>query len=191
MLESFAVSTAVVALGELGDKTQLLALVLAARYGRPWPIVAGIFVATLANHAMAGWVGNWVRGVLSPDVLRWLLAVSFFAVAAWALKPDKLDDDDAPPASRWGVFGVTLVAFFLAEMGDKTQIATVMLAAKFESLAAVVVGTTLGMLVVNVPTVFIGKAAAARIPFRAVRIAAAALFAALGVWVLLAPQLPG
>ena len=191
MLEAFVVSTAVVALGELGDKTQLLALVLAARYGRPWPIVAGIFVATLANHAMAGWVGNWVRGVVSPDVLRWLLAVSFFAVAAWALKPDKLDDDDTPPASRWGVFGVTLVAFFLAEMGDKTQIATVMLAAKFESLAAVVVGTTLGMLVVNVPTVFIGKAAAARIPFRAVRIAAAALFAALGVWVLLAPQLPG
>jgi Ca2+/H+ antiporter, TMEM165/GDT1 family len=191
MLEAFVVSTAVVALGELGDKTQLLALVLAARYGKPWPIVAGIFVATLANHAMAGWVGNWVRGVVSPDVLRWLLALSFFAVAAWALKPDKLDDDDTPPASHWGVFGVTLVAFFLAEMGDKTQIATVMLAAKFESLAAVVVGTTLGMLLVNVPTVFIGKAAAEKIPFRAVRIAAAALFAGLGVWVLLAPQLPG
>ena len=191
MLEAFVVSTAVVALGELGDKTQLLALVLAARYGKPWPIVAGIFVATLANHAMAGWVGNWVRGVVSPDVLRWLLALSFFAVAAWALKPDKLDDDDTPPASHWGVFGVTLVAFFLAEMGDKTQIATVMLAAKFESLAAVVVGTTLGMLLVNVPTVFIGKAAAEKIPFRAVRIAAAALFAGLGAWVLLAPRLPG
>jgi len=191
MLEALLVSTAVVAVGELGDKTQLLALVLAARYGKPWPIIAGIFVATLFNHAIAGWVGNWVRGVVPADILRWLLALSFFAVAAWALKPDKLDDDDAPPASRWGVFGVTVVAFFLAEMGDKTQVATVMLAAKFPSLAAVVVGTTLGMLLVNVPTVFIGRAAADKIPFRAVRIAAAALFAGLGLWVLLAPSLPG
>jgi Ca2+/H+ antiporter, TMEM165/GDT1 family len=191
MLEALLVSTAVVAVGELGDKTQLLALVLAARYGKPWPIIAGIFVATLFNHAIAGWVGNWVRGAVPPDVLRWLLALSFFAVAAWALKPDKLDDDDAPPTSQWGVFGVTVVAFFLAEMGDKTQIATVMLAAKFESLVAVVVGTTLGMLVVNGPTVFIGRAAAERIPFRAVRIAAAALFAGLGLWVLLAPSAPG
>ena len=191
MLEALFVSTAVVAVGELGDKTQLLALVLAARYGKPWPIIAGIFVATLFNHAIAGWVGNWVRGVVPADILRWLLALSFFAVAAWALKPDKLDDDDAPPASRWGVFGVTVVAFFLAEMGDKTQVATVMLAAKFPSLAAVVVGTTLGMLLVNVPTVFIGRAAADKIPFRAVRIAAAALFAGLGLWVLLAPSLPG
>jgi putative Ca2+/H+ antiporter (TMEM165/GDT1 family) len=191
MFEALLVSTAVVAVGELGDKTQLLALVLAARYAKPWPIIAGIFVATLFNHAIAGWVGNWVRGVVPPDILRWLLALSFFAVAAWALKPDKLDDDDAPPASRWGVFGVTVVAFFLAEMGDKTQVATVMLAAKFDSLAAVVAGTTLGMLLVNVPTVFIGRAAAEKIPFRAVRIAAAALFAALGLWVLLAPTLPG
>jgi putative Ca2+/H+ antiporter (TMEM165/GDT1 family) len=191
MFEALLVSTAVVAVGELGDKTQLLALVLAARYGKPWPIIAGIFVATLFNHAIAGWVGNWVRGAVPADVLRWLLALSFFAVAAWALKPDKLDDDDAPPASQWGVFGVTVVAFFLAEMGDKTQIATVMLAAKFESLAAVVVGTTLGMLVVNGPTVFIGRAAAEKIPFRAVRIAAAALFAGLGLWVLLAPSAPG
>ena len=159
---------------------------LAARYPRPWSIVAGIFVATLANHAMAGWVGNWVRGVVPADVLRWLLALSFFAVAAWALKPDKLDEDAPPPSTRWGVFGVTVVAFFLAEMGDKTQVATVMLAARFDSLAAVIVGTTLGMLIVNVPTVFIGRAAAERIPFRAVRIAAAALFAGLGVWVLLA-----
>ena len=182
MLEALLVSTAVVALGELGDKTQLLALVLAARVGKPWPIIAGIFVATLVNHAIAGWIGNWVRGVLSADVLRWLLALSFFAVAAWALKPDKLDDDAAPPKSKWGVFGVTVVAFFLAEIGDKTQIATVMLAAKFASLPAVVVGTTLGMLIVNVPTVFIGRAASERIPFRAVRITAAALFAGLGLW---------
>ena len=191
MLETLLVSTAVVAVGELGDKTQLLSLVLAARFQKPWPIVAGILVATLANHALAGLAGNWVRGVVPEDVLRWLLALSFFAVAAWALKPDKLDDDDAPPASRWGVFAATTVAFFIAEIGDKTQIATVMLAAQFESLIAVVLGTTLGMLVVNVPTVFLGNAASARIPFRLVRIVAAALFAGLGVWVLLAPHVGG
>jgi len=191
MLEALLVSTAVVAVGELGDKTQLLSLVLAARFQKPWPIVAGILVATLANHALAGLAGNWVRSVVPEDVLRWLLALSFFAVAAWALKPDKLDDDDAPPASRWGVFAATTVAFFIAEIGDKTQIATVMLAAKFESLVAVVLGTTLGMLVVNVPTVFLGNAASAKIPFRLVRIVAAALFAGLGVWVLLAPHVGG
>ena len=173
-------------MGELGDKTQLLALVLAARYRRPWPIVAGIFVATLLNHTIAGWVGAWVRSAVPEHVLKWLLAISFFAVAGWALKPDKLDEDETPPATRWGVFSVTTVAFFLAEIGDKTQIATVMLAARFDALAAVVIGTTLGMMVVNVPTVFVGQAAATRIPFKAVRIAAAALFAALGVWVLLA-----
>jgi Ca2+/H+ antiporter, TMEM165/GDT1 family len=191
MLEALLVSTAVVAVGELGDKTQLLSLVLAARFQKPWPIVAGILVATLANHALAGLAGNWVRSVVPEDVLRWLLALSFFAVAAWALKPDKLDDDDAPPASRWGVFAATTVAFFIAEIGDKTQIATVMLAARFESLAAVVLGTTLGMLIVNVPTVFLGNAASAKIPFRLVRIVAAALFAGLGVWVLLAPHVGG
>ncbi len=129
MLEALLVSTAVVAVGELGDKTQLLTLVLAARYGKPWPIVAGIAVATLANHAIAGWVGNWARAVVPEDVLRWLLALSFFAVAAWALKPDKLDDDAAPPASRTSVFLVTTMTFFVVEIGDKTQIATVMLAA--------------------------------------------------------------
>ena len=188
MFEAFFVSTAVVALGELGDKTQLLTLVLAARYGRPWPIVAGIFVATLVNHTIAGWIGNWVRGLLPADVLRWLLALSFFAVAAWALKPDKLDEGKTAPASHWGVFGVTVVAFFLAEIGDKTQIATVMLAAKFDSLLAVVAGTTLGMLLVDAPTAFIGRAASQRIPLRAIRIAAAALFAGLGVWVLVSPS---
>jgi Ca2+/H+ antiporter, TMEM165/GDT1 family len=187
MLEAFLVSTSVVALGELGDKTQLLALMLSARYPKPWTIVAGILVATLANHAAAAWVGNAVAAALPPEVLRWLLAISFFVVAAWALKPDKLDDDDGPPATHWGVFTVTVIAFFMAEMGDKTQVATVMLAARFDALPAVIAGTTLGMLLVNVPTVFLGKAASARIPFRAVRIAAAALFAVLGVWVLLAP----
>jgi putative Ca2+/H+ antiporter (TMEM165/GDT1 family) len=171
---------------QIGDKTQLLSLVLAARFRRPWPIVAGILVATLANHALAGWLGNWVRGVVPADVLRWLLAASFFAVALWALKPDTLDDERAPEAGRWGVFGVTVVAFFLAEMGDKTQIATVMLAAKFDELAAVVVGTTLGMLIANVPVVFAGKLAADRIPFKAIRIVAAAIFAAIGAWVLVA-----
>jgi len=188
MFEAFFVSTAVVALGELGDKTQLLTLVLAARFARPWPIVAGIFVATLVNHTIAGWIGNWVRGVLPADALRWLLALSFFAVAAWALKPDKLDEGKTAPASHWGVFGVTVVAFFLAEIGDKTQIATVMLAAKFDSLLAVVAGTTLGMLLVDAPTAFIGGAAAQRLPLRAIRIAAALLFAALGVWVLVSPS---
>ncbi len=188
MLEALLVSTAVVAVGELGDKTQLLTLVLAARYGRPWPIVAGIAVATLANHAIAGWVGNWARAVFPEDVLRWLLALSFFAVAAWALKPDKLDEGATPPASRTSVFLVTTWTFFLVEIGDKTQIATVMLAAQYASLVAVVAGTTLGMLLVNVPTAFLGKAASERIPFRAVRIFAAALFAALGAWVLLAPH---
>jgi putative Ca2+/H+ antiporter (TMEM165/GDT1 family) len=191
MLEALLVSTAVVALGELGDKTQLLALVLAARYAKPWPICAGILVATLANHALAGLAGNWVRGVVPEDVLRWLLALSFFAVAAWALIPDKIDEDDAPATSRWGVFAATTVAFFIAEIGDKTQIATVMLAAKFPSLPAVVLGTTLGMLLVNVPTVFIGKAASAKIPFRLVRIGAALLFAALGLWVLVGPYVGG
>ncbi len=185
-MEALLVSTGVVAIGEIGDKTQLLSLVLAARFRRPWPIVAGILVATLANHALAGWVGNWVRGVVPADVLRWLLAASFFAVALWALKPDTLDDGRTPETGRWGVFGVTVVAFFLAEMGDKTQIATVMLAAKFDALAAVVVGTTLGMLIANVPVVFAGKLAADRIPFKAIRIVAAAIFAAIGAWVLVA-----
>jgi putative Ca2+/H+ antiporter (TMEM165/GDT1 family) len=185
-MEALLVSTGLVAIGEIGDKTQLLSLVLAARYRRPWPIVAGILVATLANHALAGWLGNWVRGVVPADVLRWLLAASFFAVALWALKPDTLDDERTPEAGRWGVFGVTVVAFFLAEMGDKTQIATVMLAAKFDALAAVVVGTTLGMLIANVPVVFAGKLAADRIPFKAIRIVAAAIFAAIGAWVLVA-----
>ena len=188
MLEALLVSTLVVAVGELGDKTQLLTLVLAARFRKPWPIIAGILVATLANHTVAAWIGQWVRDTVSPDILRWGLALSFFAVAAWALKPDQFDEADAPPVSDRNVFAVTVVAFFLAEIGDKTQIATAMLAAKFDSLVAVVAGTTLGMLLVDAPTAFLGDAAAKRIPFRAVRIAAAALFAGLGVWVLVAPR---
>jgi putative Ca2+/H+ antiporter (TMEM165/GDT1 family) len=186
-MEAFLVSIGTISIAEIGDRTQLLSLILAARFRRPLPIIAGILCATLANHAAAAWVGNAVAAALPPDVLRWLLALSFFAVAAWALKPDKLDEDEGPPTSHWGVFAVTVVAFFMAEMGDKTQIATVMLAARFDSLPAVIAGTTLGMLLVNVPTVFIGKAASERIPFRAVRIAAALLFAGLGLWVLVAP----
>jgi putative Ca2+/H+ antiporter (TMEM165/GDT1 family) len=188
MLEALFVSTLVVAIGELGDKTQLLTLVLAARYGKPWPIVAGIFVATLLNHAIAGAAGYWVRDVVPAEILRWGLALSFFAVAAWALKPDRFEDSDAPPASARSVFAVTVVAFFLAEIGDKTQIATVVLAARFASLFAVVAGTTLGMLLVDAPTAFFGNAVAKKIPFRAVRIVAATLFAALGVWVVIAPR---
>ena len=190
-MEAFLVSTAVVALGEIGDKTQLLALVLAARFRRPLPIIAGIFVATLANHALAGMMGGMVRAIVPADLLRWLVALSFFAVALWALKPDKLDEDDEPPATtRWGVFGITVAAFFAAEMGDKTQVATIVLAAKYSSLVAVVLGTTLGMLVANVPVVLFANATSAKIPFKAVRIAAALLFAALGVYALVAFELP-
>ena len=184
-MEAFLVSLAVVAVGEIGDKTQLLALMLAVRYRRPWPIVAGILVATLLNHTLAGLAGSWIRTAVPPDALRWLLALSFFAVAAWALKPDTLDDA-APATTRLGVFGITVVAFFLAEMGDKTQIATAILAARFDALAAVIAGTTAGMLIADVPAVFIGRLAADRIPFRAVRLVAALLFAALGFWVLVA-----
>jgi len=185
-MEAFLVSAGVVALGEIGDKTQLLALMLAARFRRPMPIILGILAATLANHALAGFLGNLVRTLVPAEVLRWLVALSFFAVALWALKPDKLDADVPPPATPWGVFGVTVVAFFIAEMGDKTQVATVLLAAKFASLAAVVFGTTLGMLLANVPVVLIGNVASAKIPFKAVRIAAALLFGALGVYALFA-----
>ena len=186
LMEAFLVSTGVVAIGEIGDKTQLLSLVLAARYRAPWPIVAGIVVATLANHALAAWAGDLVRAAVPPDLLRWLLAASFFAVALWALKPDTLDDDRARDPGRLGVFGVTAIAFFLAEMGDKTQVATVMLAARFDALAQVIVGTTLGMVLANAPVVFAGKLAADRIPFKAIRIVAALIFAAIGAWVLVA-----
>jgi Ca2+/H+ antiporter, TMEM165/GDT1 family len=182
-MDALLVSTFVVTLGEIGDKTQLLALMLAARYRRAWPIVAGIFVATLANHALAAWIGNWVRHVVPADVLRWAIGLAFLAVAAWALKPDTFDDD-GPPTNGASVFVVTTVAFFLAEMGDKTQVATVMLAARFDALASVIVGTTLGMLLANVPVVFAGSLASRRVPFKAIRICAAIVFVAIGAWVL-------
>ena len=184
-MEALLLSTTVVAVGEIGDKTQLLALMLACRYRRPWTIVAGILVATLANHALAGYVGHLVRDLVPADLLRWLLGGSFLAMALWALKPDELDET-GPKLGYAGVFVVTLVSFFVAEMGDKTQIATVMLAAKFPALWAVVVGTTIGMLAANVPIAFAGRALSTRVPFKAIRIAAAAVFAALGIGVLVA-----
>lgn len=170
------------AIAEIGDKTQLLALVLAARYRRPWPVAAGILFATLLNHAAAAWIGDWVTGWIDPAWLRWGVALSFLAVAAWALVPDKLDDEHAP-APRFGPFLATLVAFFLVEIGDKTQVATVVLAAQYDPLWQVVAGTTLGMLLANVPVVWLGSRFAARLPLKAARLGAAALFAGLGLWV--------
>jgi len=177
-------STLVVALAEIGDKTQLLSLLLAARYKKPLPIIAGILIATLANHALAGALGAWIRSLLPPDALRWIVGGSLLAIAAWTLRPDKLKGD-VRESSRYGVFALTCVVFFLAEMGDKTQIATIALAAKYDALMLVVIGTTLGMMIANVPVVFLGSAASHRIPFRAVRIIAALLFAVLGAAALL------
>lgn len=183
--EAFLVSTGVVALAEMGDKTQLLSLLLATRFRRPLPIILGILLATLANHALAGALGEWVTRRLGAEALRWALAASFLAMAVWVAIPDRLDGT-RQTAERCGVLGTTLIAFFLAEMGDKTQIATVALAAKYTALAAVVAGTTLGMMIANVPVVLIGERLAQRIPLRLTRMVAAAMFAALGVAMLFA-----
>jgi putative Ca2+/H+ antiporter (TMEM165/GDT1 family) len=186
-MDAFLVSAAAVTLAEIGDKTQLLALMLAARFRRPWPIVAGILVATLVNHAIAASLGGWLRSVLPPDILKWGVAGSFFAVAGWTMIPDQLDQPEAVRRrSHLGVMGVTAVSFFAAEMGDKTQIATAVLGARFESIVAVVAGTTLGMLIADVPAVFAGHLFAGRLPLKVVRLAAAALFGALGFGILLA-----
>ncbi|RZS85835.1 TMEM165/GDT1 family protein [Pigmentiphaga kullae] len=179
-MEAFLVSTGIVALAEIGDKTQLLALFLAARWRRPWPIILGIFTATIVNHALAGAVGAWLTQVIGPDALRWILGVSFIAMAAWMLVPDKLDEADTGRL-RLGVFGTTVVAFFLAEMGDKTQVATVALVAQFQAYYAVVAGTTLGMLIANVPAVLLGDKLAHRLPVRLVHGIAALIFACLGL----------
>jgi Ca2+/H+ antiporter, TMEM165/GDT1 family len=179
-VEAFLTSTIVVALAEIGDKTQLLSLLLAARYRKPLPIVAGILVATLANHFLAGVLGAWIRTVMPPDIMRWVVGGSLLAIALWTLKPDKLDGE-VKESTRAGLFMLTCVVFFLAEMGDKTQIATIVMAAKYEPLYAVVVGTTLGMMIANVPVVYLANMAADRIPFRAVRAVTALLFAGLGV----------
>jgi putative Ca2+/H+ antiporter (TMEM165/GDT1 family) len=184
-MEAFLVSTGVVALGEIGDKTQLLALMLAARFRRPWPIAAGILVATLANHALAGAAGAAVAHALGPVALRWLVGLGFLAMAAWLLVPDEAGDAEGGSGGRFGIFGTTTLAFFLAEMGDKTQIATVELAARYAELAAVVAGTTLGMMAANLPAVFLGERIARRLPMRAVHAVAALVFALLGVATLL------
>lgn len=181
-MEALAVPTFIVALAEIGDKTQLLALLLAARYRRPWPIIWGIVVATLANHAAAGLLGNIVSDLLSPVMLRWILALSFALVAVWTLVPDRLDDDDARLGRAYGPFLATLIAFFIAEMGDKTQVATVMLAAQYPQLVLVVIGTTLGMLIANVPVVLASHFAADRLPLALIRRIAAAAFAVLAIY---------
>ena len=178
-LHAFLVSTGVVALAEIGDKTQLLALMLAARFQRPWPIIAGVLVATLANHAAAGLAGTLLGELLSGEWLRWIVGLSFLATAVWALFPDKYEADDSA-VRRGGAFVTTVVVFFLAEIGDKTQIATISLAARFEQFYAVVIGTTLGMMIANIPAVILGDRLAGRLPLRAIRYTAALLFAVLG-----------
>jgi len=180
-MEALLVSVTTIAIAEVGDRTQLLSLILAARYGRPWPILAGILLATLANHAAAGLVGVWFGRLLAPRVLDLIVGASLILMAAWTLKPDKLDQAELTALRSSGVFLTTLIAFFIAEIGDKTQIATVALAAAYSNLAAVVAGTTCGMLLANAPVVFLGKAFAHRLPLRSIRIGAATLFAVLGV----------
>ncbi|MFN0186449.1 MAG: TMEM165/GDT1 family protein [Aquabacterium sp.] len=184
MLETFFLSTGVVALAEIGDKTQLLALLLAVRFKRPLPIVAGIVVATLANHALAGALGAWISTLLDPMVLRWVVGVSFLAMAVWVLIPDRIEQDEARLGARLGVFGATVVTFFVAEMGDKTQIATVALATQASSIAMVVLGTTLGMVLANAPVVWLGRQLSRRVSMRLVHGAAAVLFALIGLAVL-------
>ena len=180
MFDALLVSTGTVALAEIGDKTQLLALLLAARFRKPWPIIAGILVATLLNHALAGWLGTLAAQWLTPQVLRWVVAASFIGIALWTLKPDTLDENERLPAH--GAFIATTIAFFIAEIGDKTQVATVLLAAKYQPLWEVVAGTTVGMLLANVPVVLLGSRFAAKLPLKAARIAAACVFLALGLW---------
>ena len=181
-MEAFFVSTGIVALGEMGDKTQLLALLLAARFRKPLPIIAGILVATLANHALAGGLGGWIAGLMGPQLLRWVIGGSFLAMAVWMMVPDRLDEAEAAGSGqRYGIFGTTALAFFLAEMGDKTQIATVALAARYPDLLAIVAGTTLGMMLANVPAVLLGDQIAKNLSMTVVHGVAAAIFAALGL----------
>jgi Ca2+/H+ antiporter, TMEM165/GDT1 family len=184
-MEALLISTGVVALAEMGDKTQLLAFILAARFKKPLPIILGILCATVVNHGLAGALGAWITSAVSPDALRWLLGLSFIGMAVWTLIPDKIEDEETQAAQRLGVFGATLVTFFLAEMGDKTQIATVALAAHYGAPLLVVVGTTLGMLIADVPAVFVGNKFAEKIPMKLVHTIAAAIFAVMGVLTLL------
>ncbi|MBY0439118.1 MAG: TMEM165/GDT1 family protein [Burkholderiales bacterium] len=184
-MEALLISTGVVALAEIGDKTQLLAFILAARFKKPWPIIAGILCATLVNHGLAGALGAWITSVVSPGALRWILGLSFIGMAIWTLIPDRIEEEETHVARHLGVFGATLVTFFLAEMGDKTQIATVALAAHYAAPLTVVIGTTLGMLVADVPAVFVGNRFAAKISMKLVHSIAAGIFALMGVLTLL------
>lgn len=184
-MEALLISTGVVALAEIGDKTQLLAFILAARFKKPLPIILGILAATVVNHGLAGALGAWVTSVLTPEVLRWVLGASFIGMAIWTLIPDKIEEEETQVAHKLGVFGATLVTFFLAEMGDKTQIATVAMAAQFATPVLVVIGTTLGMLIADVPAVFVGDKFANRIPMKLVHSIAAGIFAVLGIATLL------
>lgn len=180
-MDSLLISTGVVALAEIGDKTQLLAFLLAARFKKPIPIILGILVATIFNHALAGALGAWITTVISPELLRWILGGSFIAMAIWTLIPDEIEEEETKIAKQFGVFGATLITFFLAEMGDKTQVATVAMAAHFSNALFVVAGTTLGMLIADIPAVFIGNKFASKIPMRLVHSVAAAIFAILGL----------
>jgi putative Ca2+/H+ antiporter (TMEM165/GDT1 family) len=183
-LDAFLISTGVVALAEIGDKTQLLAFILAAKFRKPIPIILGVLVATIANHAFAGALGAWITSLVSPETMRWVLGISFIGMAIWTLIPDKFDESEAKFA-RFGVFGTTVIAFFLAEMGDKTQVATVALAAQYHAFIPVVAGTTLGMMIANVPAVLLGDRIAGKIPVRIVHSIAALIFALIGVATLL------
>ena len=180
-MESLLVSTGVVALAEIGDKTQLLAFILAARFKKPVPIILGILVATLINHGLAGALGAWITSAVTPEILRWVLGISFIGMAIWTMIPDKNEDEETKVAQKFGVFGATLITFFLAEMGDKTQIATVAMAAHYAAPLMVVIGTTLGMLIADVPAVLIGDKLANKIPMKLVHSIAAAIFAILGI----------
>jgi putative Ca2+/H+ antiporter (TMEM165/GDT1 family) len=184
-MESLLVSTGVVALAEIGDKTQLLAFILAARFKKPLPIIAGILAATIVNHGLAGALGAWITSAVSPELLRWVLGASFIGMAIWTMIPDEIEEDETQVAKRFGVFGATLITFFLAEMGDKTQIATVAMAAHYANPVMVVIGTTLGMLIADVPAVFVGDKLANKIPMKLVHSIAAGVFAILGVATLL------
>ncbi|WP_394755446.1 TMEM165/GDT1 family protein [Rhodoferax sp.] len=184
-MESLLVSTGVVALAEIGDKTQLLAFILAARFQKPVPIILGILCATIVNHGLAGALGAWITSAVTPEILRWVLGASFIGMAIWTLIPDKIEEEETQVAQRFGVFGATLITFFLAEMGDKTQIATIAMAAHYANPLLVVIGTTLGMLIADVPAVFIGDKLASRIPMKLVHSIAAAIFTLLGTATLL------
>ena len=184
-MDSLFISTGVVALAEMGDKTQLLAFILAARFKKPIPIILGILSATIINHGLAGALGAWITSMVNPDVMRWVLGASFIGMAIWTLIPDKIEEEETQIAKHLGVFGATFITFFLAEMGDKTQITTIALAAHYAAPFEVVVGTTLGMLIADVPAVFVGNKFAARIPMKLVHSIAAAIFAVMGVLTLI------